>query len=97
MRSYRLERERELQALLMRKNEAAAITIENNAKRAAPIDTGRLRSSITHDSDASGAIVGTNVTYGIFVEAGTRFQNPQPFLVPGLQDSIADLRRIYGE
>lgn len=40
------------------------------------VQTGRLRSSITHElsSDAGGLVarVGTNVTYAVFVEEGTR-------------------------
>lgn len=85
-----------IEAQLRMKNEAAAIVVEGAAKRKAPVDTGRLRASITHDSDGSGFIVGTNVTYSAFVELGTRYQAPQPYLVPGLQESIGELQRVYG-
>jgi phage gpG-like protein len=81
---------------LKRKNEAAATTVEGNVKRRTPVDTGRLRGSITHDSDESGFVVGTNVTYANFVHNGTRYIKPNPFLVDGLLNSISDLRRIYG-
>lgn len=84
-----------IEATLRTKNEAAAIIVEGAAKRKAPVDTGRLRASITHDSDGEGFIVGTNTTYASFVELGTRHQAPQPYLVPGLQESIGELQRVY--
>ncbi len=96
MRSNRGAALGEIEARLRRLNEAGAITVENNVKGRTPVDTGRLRSSIAHDSDAGGFVVGTNVSYSRFVEFGTRYQSPQPYLVPGLVRSIGELRRIYG-
>lgn len=81
---------------LRRRNLAAALTLEAAAKRRAPVDTGRLRSSITHQADESGLVYGTNVKYGIHQELGTRHQEPQPFLVPALTASLSALERIYG-
>lgn len=85
-----------MRRLLARKNEAAATVVEGNVKRLTPVDSGRLRSSYTHQSDETGAIVGTNTSYAAFVELGTRYQNPQPHLVPGLENSKDELRRVYG-
>ncbi len=55
--------------------ERAAMAIENRAKRNAPVDTGRLRSSLTHQVDGAEvpkfAKVGTNVKYAPFMEFGT--------------------------
>lgn len=58
-----------------------AINVQNQAKinatgRPGPmVQTGRLRTSITHEiaKDSAGlfARIGTNVTYGIYVELGT--------------------------
>lgn len=66
-----------------------AVKVESAAKRICPVDTGRLRSSITHelDTDARGlvAFVGTNVEYARFVEFGTRFMAAQPYLRPSLR------------
>lgn len=69
--------------------------VESAAKRNASgrpgprVDTGNLRSSITHvvGRDAQGAYVeiGTNVFYGRFLELGTSRMQPYPFLVPALQ------------
>ena len=66
-----------------------ALRVEALAKRLAPVDTGRLRTSISHDlaHDSQGlyAIVGTNVHYAIHQEFGTRYQHGQPFLRPALR------------
>lgn len=65
-----------------------AISVEGAAKRLCPVDTGRLRSSVTHaleqDSQGISAVVGTNVEYAVFVELGTSRSPAQPFLRPAL-------------
>lgn len=65
-----------------------AIRVESAAKRACPVDTGRLRSSITHALERDGrglvAMVGTNVSYALPVELGTFRMRAQPFLRPSL-------------
>jgi HK97 gp10 family phage protein len=67
-------RERTGRAVL-RALQRGALLLEGDAKRAAPVDTGRLRASITHepitDADVFGFAVGTNVEYARFVEFGT--------------------------
>lgn len=66
-----------------------ATRVQNQAKALCPVDTGRLRSSITYALGADGrgpfADVGTNVTYGIFVELGTFRMSAQPYLLPALR------------
>ncbi len=63
-------------------NEAAAIHVEGECKKITPVGTpestgipnyrgGRLRSNVTHDSDETGFVVGTNVHYGPYVHNGT--------------------------
>ncbi len=96
MKSYRDGAMREVRRELARRNEAAGFLVEGNVKRRTPVDTGRLRASYTHDADEDGVVIGTNTQYAPFVELGTRYQNPQPHLVPGLVASIPELRRIYG-
>jgi HK97 gp10 family phage protein len=68
--------------------ETIAVAIEAGAKRRCPVDTGRLRSSITHEIGISGrsveARVGTNVEYAAYVELGTRRTPSQPYLRPAL-------------
>ena len=53
----------------------ACIVVENRAKELAPVDTGELRASITHEVESGGlkvtGAVGTNLTYAPYVECGT--------------------------
>jgi HK97 gp10 family phage protein len=59
-------------------------------------ETGRLRASISHEVDKSEikARVGTNVTYGKFLELGTRFMAARPFLTATLHKYAEQLRQI---
>jgi HK97 gp10 family phage protein len=54
----------------------ATLMIHRSAKINAPVDTGRLRASITPSVTASAdmiqGVVGSNVTYAPYVELGTR-------------------------
>jgi phage gpG-like protein len=73
-----------------------ALNVESRAKLYASglgggpqVDTGRLRSSITHElvTRSDGTLVariGTNVEYAAFVEQGTDRSKPYPYLVPAL-------------
>ncbi len=72
-----------------------AVNVESAAKVNASggppgpnVQTGRLRSSITHeiDHDSSGlfANIGSNVEYALYVEAGTRFMHERPYLRPAI-------------
>ena len=49
---------------------AIGMTAETYAKDGCPVDTGRLRNSITHDYDSRSVAIGTNVEYGKWVELG---------------------------
>lgn len=65
-----------------------AIKVDRAAKQLCPVDTGRLRASITWqiERDARGllAMIGTNVEYARFVELGTVRAPAQPYLRPAL-------------
>lgn len=64
------------------------VQVETAAKRLCPVDTGRLRSSITRavDVDSNGlvGVVGSDVDYAEHVEFGTSRAAAQPFLRPAL-------------
>lgn len=65
-----------------------ALQVDRAAKRLCPVDTGRLRSSITNELGNDGglvAVIGTNVEYAPYVELGTRNAPAQPFLLPALE------------
>lgn len=53
---------------------------ETYAKGLCPVDTGRLRNSITHTTQGGNvAVIGSNVTYAPYVELGTgRNYSPPP-------------------
>ena len=62
--------------------EKIGLTAEGYAKRNAPVDTGRLRNSITHEVDGQEVYIGSNVKYAPYVELGTSTQKARPFLKP---------------
>jgi len=66
-----------------------ALQVDRAAKQLCPVDTGRLRSSITNeigqDGDGLVATIGTNVEYAPHVELGTSKMAAQPFLLPALE------------
>lgn len=77
--------------------EEIGLVAEGYAKRACPVDTGRLRNSITHVTlpDEKAVYIGTNVEYAPYVELGTRNQKPQPFLKPAAEDHASTYKGIF--
>ena len=65
---------------------AVGLTAEGNAKQLCPVDTGRLRNSITNQVlvDEKAVIIGTNVEYAPYVELGTSRMKAQPYLRPAV-------------
>ena len=84
----------------------AVLIVEADAKRNCPVDTGRLRASITNQvKKIAGAVlegrIGTNVDYAKWVELGhweTDDNYPaQPFLRPALRNNFKQLVSIIQE
>lgn len=77
--------------------EEVGLVAEGYAKRACPVDTGRLRNSITHivDEGTRHVVIGTNVEYAPYVELGARRQKPQPFLKPAANDHYSTYKGIF--
>lgn len=71
-----------------------AYKIERTAKQNAPVDTGRLKGSITTELDLGGtnpsAEIGTNVEYAPYVEYGTYKMAARPFLNPAYDRHIEE-------
>lgn len=64
---------------------------ESFAKKACPVDTGRLRNSITHAQfDENTEVIGTNVEYAPYVELGTMRMSARPFLRPAAENHKAE-------
>lgn len=73
-----------------------ALDIESTAKQIAPIRTGNLRRSITHEVTGDGrhgamdAVIGTDVSYAPYLEFGTSRMAPHAFLGPALDRHAPD-------
>lgn len=74
--------------------EIIGLTAEKYAKEITPVDTGRLRNSITHEVDGKEVYIGTNVEYAPPVEYGTVKQKAQPFLRPAATDHTSTYKQI---
>ena len=78
---------------LQKNIEDAALLLERNAKQNCPVDTGKLRASITTEVGKFEAEVGTNVEYAQCVEFGTSKQSAKPFMRPALDKAITQLNK----
>lgn len=68
---------------------------EDHAKTYAPVDTGRLRNSITHKPQGNNTeVVQTNVEYAIYQEMGTSKMRAQPYMRPAGENHIAEYKSI---
>lgn len=87
---------RELDSAVSRALEDIGLTAERHAKEICPVDTGRLRNSISHavDEKESVAIIGTNVEYAPSIELGHSKQAPNGFLGPAVRDHIQEYKNI---
>jgi len=64
----------------------AAFDVEANAKAVVPVDTGKLKSSITSEFlGPARAIIAPHTEYAAFVEFGTRKQRAQPYMRPAAE------------
>lgn len=63
----------EFQAAILRALERCGSQAEGYAKDLAPVDTGRLRNSISHkvDEEEKAAYIGSDLDYAAYVELGT--------------------------
>lgn len=75
---------------------AIGMTAETYAKQECPVDTGRLRNSITHEVDMSeqAAFIGSNVEYAAYVELGTSRQKAQPYLRPAAENHSFEYKAL---
>ena len=96
--TFTSNRQQALQELQRRKAVALEIIggkAESYAKKLCPVDTGRLRNSITHQQyDENTEIIGTNVEYAPYVELGTRRQKEKPFLRPAAENHSSKYKSI---
>ena len=84
--------------------EEIGLVAESAAKRRCPVDTGRLRNSITHALDANDkwVLVGTNVEYAMYVHEPVRLPNGKtragtPFLRDAVQSNQSRFQSIMNK
>lgn len=75
--------------------EMIGIEAERYAKEYCPVDTGRLRNSITHTQGGKETeFIGSNVEYAPFVEAGTSRMKARRFLQRAIFDHMTTYKEI---
>ena len=89
----------EVDNTIHQKIEKACLMVESDAKRFVAVDTGRLRSSITHEitesKDEVRGVVGTNVDYAIAQEYGTSKQSGHAYLRPALAKNLSKIKALF--
>jgi HK97 gp10 family phage protein len=84
--SHKDEILKELEAKTAQALEICGGMAESYAKEACPVDTGRLRNSITHaQTGEREETIGSGVEYAPFVELGTTRMSARPFLGPAAE------------
>ena len=74
--------------------EAIGLTAEGYEKRETPVDTGRLRNSISHATDDEAAYIGTNVEYAPYVELGARGRQGKHMLQRAATEHTDEYKQI---
>ena len=74
--------------------EAIGLVAEGHAKKITPVDTGRLRNSISNATDDEAAYIGTNVEYAPYIELGARGKDGLHFLQKAASNHTAEYKRL---
>lgn len=74
--------------------EAIGLVAEGHAKKETPVDTGRLRNSISHATDDEAAYIGTNVEYAPYVELGARGRKGKHMLQQAAAEHADEYKQI---
>jgi len=87
----------ELHTDLENRLEDSANVVKEKSKELCPVDTGRLRESIDKDTDRRELVseIGSDVSYAIYQELGTRYIRPKSYLRRGLISSVNKIRSIF--
>ena len=95
--TYKDNTDEVLSALKMAKKrglEAIGLTAEGHAKKETPVDTGRLRNSVSHTTDDEAAYIGTNVEYAPYVELGARGRQGKHMLQRAATEHADEYKQI---
>ena len=93
-KSYKPEREKELIDKIIKGLGLATALVERSAKEDCPVDTGRLRASITSSVTGNEGKVGTNVEYAAAQEFGTNNIPAHPYLFPALEKNKSRIMEL---
>ena len=74
--------------------EAIGLAAEGHAKKITPVDTGRLRNSISHATDDEAAYIGTNVEYAPYVELGASGRDGKHMLQRAATEHTDEYKRL---
>lgn len=74
--------------------EAIGLTAEGYAKKETPVDTGRLRNSISHAVEDKAAYIGSNVEYAPYVELGARGRQGKHMLQRAATEHGAEYKKL---
>ena len=93
---YTAQRLEDIAGAKQRALEKIGLIAEGYAKRLCPVDTGKLRNSITHTSDGKYAYIGTNVEYAKYIEYGTSSPKrpARPYLRPAASEHMEEYKQI---
>ena len=86
-----------LQRAKKRGLEAIGLTAEGHAKKNTPVDTGRLRNSVSHATDDEAAYIGTNVEYAPYVELGAQGRKGVHMLQRAATEHGEEYKRLMEE
>lgn len=95
--SYKDNTEQVLSAMekaIERGLEAIGLTAEGHAKKETPVDTGRLRNSISHAVEDKAAYIGSNVEYAPYVELGARGRDGKHMLQRAATEHTDEYKRL---
>ena len=73
------------------------LLVERSAKQNTPVDTGRLRSSISNNIRPMHAEVRTNTNYAVYVHEGTRYMSARPFMRDAVREVSQQVNSIVRE
>ena len=83
-----------LQIAAHRGLEAVGLAAEGYAKKETPVDTGRLRNSMSHMVKDNAAYIGSNVEYCLPVELGSRTNTAHHMLQMAAQNHSDEYKQI---
>jgi len=79
----------------------ATLLVQRDAKKLAPVDTGRLRASITPEVRTAfhtiEGVVGSNVVYAPYQEFGTKYMPGRFYLRDALQQNADRIFKLLGD